>query len=173
MRCAACCQVRRARGWLGAGRVRRSGIWPIVVSMGRVMQTSTLWDFVRREMDPAKSRALKDPRVQPLQVLTIDDYEKVLGLVCAGHDLVSTLSQRSSGPFRERDPAAWLHGDPQAPSDKPRHPTLETRWNRMGDRAVAAVDLTVGLKADSASDDREGPHRGPGRASVRELVSRT
>ena len=118
--------------------------------MGHVMQTSTLWDFLRHEMDPAKSRVFRDARVQPLQVFTVDDFEKVLGLVCAGHDLVSMLLQRSSGRFRERDLGAWLHGDPTALSDKPRHPVLEARWGRMVDRAVEAIDLTIGLKADGS-----------------------
>lgn len=107
-------------------------------------------DFLRHEMDPAKSRVFRDARVQPLQVFTVDDFEKVLGLVCAGHDLVSMLLQRSSGRFRERDLGAWLHGDPTALSDKPRHPVLEARWGRMVDRAVEAIDLTIGLKADGS-----------------------
>jgi hypothetical protein len=125
-------------------------IWPIVVSMGHVMQTSTLWDFLRREMDQTKTRALRDARVQALQILTVADYEKLLGLVCAGHDVVSMLSQRGGGPFRERDFPTWLHGDPKAPSDQPRHPVLEAQWERMSERAVQAVDLTIGLKAEGS-----------------------
>jgi len=121
-------------------------------SMGHVTQTRTLWDFLRQEMDPEKSRALQDARVQPLQILTIADYEKLLGLVCAGNDLVSMLSRRSRGPFRERDLAAWLKDDPKAPSDKPRHPALEAQWKRMSDRVVATVDMTIGLKAADAGE---------------------
>ena len=120
-------------------------IWPIVVSMGHVMQSSNLWDYLRQTIHPDKTRAFQDNRVQPLQVLTIDDYEKLLGLVHAGNGLVRMLSQRSSGPFRERDFAAWLHGDPHAPSDKPRHPVLEARWERMASRAIATADMTIGL----------------------------
>jgi hypothetical protein len=120
-------------------------VWPIVVSMGHVWQTANLWDFIRATIDPDKTRAFNDPRVQPLQVLTIEDYEKLLGLVCAGEDLVAMLSRRSSGPYRERDFSAWLHGDTAAPSDKPRHPALEERWERMGGRVQEAVDLTRGL----------------------------
>jgi hypothetical protein len=130
--------------------VRR--IWPIVVSMGHVMQSSNLWEYLRETIDPDKTRAFQDKRVQPLQVLTVDDYEKLLGLVQAGNDLVAMLSQRASGPFRERDFAAWLHGDPKAPSDTSRHPVLEVRWDSMAKRAVATADMTIGLKPEDSEN---------------------
>jgi hypothetical protein len=130
--------------------VRR--IWPIVVSMAHIMQSSNLWEYLRQTIDPDKTRAFQDERVQPLQVLTVDDYEKLLGLVQAGNDLVAMLSQRASGPFRERDFAAWLHGDPKAPSDTSRHPVLEVRWESMAKRAVATADMTIGLKPEDSEN---------------------
>jgi hypothetical protein len=121
-------------------------IWPIVVSMGHVMQTRTLWDVVRAGLDPTKTASFADERVQPLQILTIADYEKLLGLVTAGSDLPTMLAQRARGPYRERDFAVWLKSDRAAPNDRPRHPELETRWECMGDRALKATDLSIGLR---------------------------
>lgn len=121
-------------------------VWPVVVSMGNVMQTQTLWNFVHTSLDSDKTSSFADQRVQPLQILTIADYEKLLGLVTAGSDLPTMLAQRSSGPFRERDFAVWLKSDRNAPSDHPRHPALEAHWKRMSDRAIAATDLTMGLR---------------------------
>ena len=126
--------------------VRR--IWPIVVSMGHVMQTSNLWDFLRQTVDQDKTRAFQDERVQPLQILTIADYEKLLGLAYTGNDLVPMLSRRSNEAFRELDFAVWLTRDRGAPSDEPRHPVLSARWERMAESVLAATDMTVGLKAD-------------------------
>jgi hypothetical protein len=124
--------------------VRR--IWPVVVSMGHVMQTTHLWEYIRSAIDPEKVRPLRDARLQPLQILTIENYEKLMGLVCAGNDLVSMLARRSSGPYRERDFAVWLRSDPEAPSGQPRHPDLELRWKRMAESVTAGVDTSLGLR---------------------------
>jgi hypothetical protein len=110
-------------------------IWPIVVSVGHVMQTRNLWEYLHEKMDKTKAAPLADRRVQPLQVMDISDYEKLLGLVQAGESLPGLLTLKSNGPYRERDFAAWLHS-PGAPSDKPRLSVLETRWEEMTDRLV-------------------------------------
>jgi hypothetical protein len=133
---------------LDISEVRR--IWPVVVSMGHVWQTSTLWDFLRREMDPNKISAFSNERVQALQILTIDDYEKLLGLVSAGNELAGMLAGRGTSPFRERDFAAWLKGDRSAPSGQPRLPALEKQWERMNTRTRAAMDMSLGLAPPDA-----------------------
>jgi hypothetical protein len=86
-------------------------------------------------MDKTKAAPLADPRVQPLQVMDISDYEKLLGLVQTVQSLPGLLAHKSNGLYRERDFAAWLHS-PGAPSDKPRLSVLETRWDEMTDRLV-------------------------------------
>jgi hypothetical protein len=132
------------------GAVKR--IWPVVVSVGYLLQSPNLWEFLRSSLDPEKSKAFEDPRVQPLQLLTIADYEKLMGLVSIGESLSTMLQRKTSGAFRDRDLSAWLHGDPRAPSDEPRHPALETRWQEMGDRVIAIADMTVGIQADQPAE---------------------
>jgi len=119
----------------GTGISQIERIWPVVVSVGHVMQTRNLWEYLHAKMDKTKAAPLADPRVQPLQVMDISDYEKLLGLVQAGESLPGLLAQKSNGLYRERDFAAWLHS-PGAPSDEPRLSVLETRWEEMTDRLV-------------------------------------
>ncbi len=118
-------------------------IWPVVVSVGHVMQTRNLWSYMRESVDPAKTSSFERSRVQPLQLLDIADYEKLLGLAEAGEDIPEMLARKAAGPFRERDLAAWLHGDRAAPSDEPRPSLLESRWGEIGDRVAQMAKLAA------------------------------
>ena len=107
-------------------------IWPVVVSVGHLMQTAPVWKYVRESIKNDTTSTLATARVQPLQLLDIADYEKLLGIVEAGMSLPEMLARKATGPFRERDFAAWLHGDSAAPSDASRPSVLEKRWEAMG-----------------------------------------
>jgi hypothetical protein len=109
------------------------------------MQTRNLWEYLHAKMDKTKTAPMSDPRVQPLQVMDISDYEKLLGLVQAGESLPGLLAHKSNGPYRERDFAAWLHSQ-GAPSDEPRLSVLETRWEEMTDRLVHEPEPGGGLR---------------------------
>lgn len=135
-------------------------IWPVVVSVGHVMQTRNLWDYLHTKMDETKAEPFGDARVQPLQVMDISDYEKLLGLAQAGESLPGMLADKANGPYRERDFAVWLHS-PGAPSDKPRLSVLKAHWDAMTSRLVhegAAVpptgdaDTTTDARAPTESD---------------------
>jgi hypothetical protein len=106
-------------------------IWPVVVSVGHLIQTQPVWKYVRETVEPETAQALAKARVQPLQILDIADYEKFLGIAEAGTSLPTMLRHKAAGPFRERDFAAWLHGDKAAPSDAPRVSALKHRWDAM------------------------------------------
>jgi hypothetical protein len=69
--------------------------------------------------------------VQPLQLLDIPAYERLLGIVEVGTSLPWMLARKAAGPFSERDFAAWLHGDDAAPSDESRLTVLKERWEAM------------------------------------------
>jgi hypothetical protein len=120
------------------GSVKR--IWPVVVTAGWVFQTPRLWEYVRTTTDPQKTAALADPRVGPLQVLAIDDYEMLMGLPEAGEDLPGMLKRKTMGPFRERDFGPWLSDDPRAPSSDIRLSILNTRWEEMSGRLLQLAD---------------------------------
>jgi hypothetical protein len=111
-------------------------IWPVVVSGSYLMQTPNLWGYIRDAQDPTKTASLNDKRVQPLQVLSIEDFEVLLGLVEAGEKLPVMLARKTHGPFRERDLKAWLHGDKRAPAAKCRMSVINQRWQEIGDRLV-------------------------------------
>jgi hypothetical protein len=117
-------------------------IWPIVVSVGHVRQSRDLWDYLRATMNPTKTASLAQPRVQPLQVMDIEAYEKLMGFLEAGENLPELLTRKSEGPFRERDLPVWLHGDPTAPSEHVRLSVLQARWSEMGAEVNRLVQLT-------------------------------
>jgi hypothetical protein len=107
---------------------------------------------VRESIDPVKTSSFGTARVQPLQLLDIADYEKLLGLAKAGEDIPVMLVRKAAGPFRERNLAAWLHGDRAAPSDEPRPSRLESRWEEIGDRVTQMAKLAT----DATGQDPAG-----------------
>jgi hypothetical protein len=108
-------------------------IWPFVVSASYLRQSEHLWSFIRSTKDPQKTASLEAPTVQPLQVLDIEAFEKLMGLLERGDDVPGLLVRKTSGEFRERDLAVWAAEDPQAPAELPRMKSLEERWERMAD----------------------------------------
>jgi hypothetical protein len=91
--------------------------------------------------------------VQPLQLLDIAAYERLLGIVEAGASLPDMLAQKTAGPFRERDLAAWLYGDSAAPSDGSRPSVLEKRWEAMGIQVQRTSELATSAQ-DRGSDEQ-------------------
>jgi hypothetical protein len=134
-----------------AGRVHLPGvhltnvdrIWPVVVANGYLMQTGDLWAYLDESVDHDKSAALAAPKVQPLQVLDMTDYEKVLSLVEAGEDLAAMFAQKAGGPFWRRDFAAWLNDDPAAPSSEARLAVIQDRWRDIGEELRRAFETVA------------------------------
>jgi hypothetical protein len=122
------------------------------------MQTRNLWDYMRESMDQTKAAPLADSRVQPLQVMDISDYEKLLGFVENGESLAGMLAHKVRGPYRERDLAAWLHSR-GAPSDEPRLSVLERRWEEMTERLVHGSPGAAGA-AIADVEKRQEPANG-------------
>jgi hypothetical protein len=135
------------------GQVKR--VWPVVVSVGHLMQTQHLWEYVRGARDTAKTAPLDEPQVQPVQILDMEDFEKLMALVEAGEELPVLLARKTGGAFRDRDFAAWLHGDRHAPSDKPRLSVLKERWDEMGDLVLQLTRLTHAGGEASTSEPAE------------------
>jgi hypothetical protein len=120
---------------LDLGTIER--VWPVVVSVGNVTQTHNLWAYLRSAIKPETRIALARDRVQPLQVLRIIDYERLMGMVEAGRSLPAMLEHKTSGPFRDRDFASWLRTNPiPGPADA-RLSTIKQRWEEMSDEVLA------------------------------------
>jgi hypothetical protein len=129
-------------------------IWPVVVSVGHLMQTQPVWRYVRETVKADTARTLAKARVQSLQLLDIADYERLLGIVAAGTSLPTMLARKAEGAYRERDFAAWLHGDSSAPAATSRLAVLEQRWDAMGIQVQRANELAA---RDQRSDAGEMP----------------
>jgi hypothetical protein len=56
------------------------------------------------------------------------------------------LARKTVGPFAERDLAAWLSGDPSAPSADSRLSVLETRWKLMSTKLQRTAELAHGAQ---------------------------
>jgi hypothetical protein len=80
--------------------------------------------------------------VQPLQALDAGDYEKLLALAHDGANIAQLLGWKTSGPYRCRDFAVWLHEDKRAPDHTARLPGLKKTFKAMTDELVAVIDET-------------------------------
>ena len=101
-----------------------------------MIQASPLWKFLRGAIQAGTTEVLAIDRVQPLQILQIVDYERLMGMVEAGESLPALLRRTPSGLFRERDFASWLCADPHITSADARLSTLKTRWDEMSQEVL-------------------------------------
>jgi hypothetical protein len=116
-------------------------IWPIVVAVGHLRQDKDLWSYLRSESKEVTRAALAQDRVQPLQVMDIEEYERVMGFLEAGEALPSLFAHRLSSPYRERELPVWFAHDPNAPSSDVRASVLQARWDEMGHEVTRLVAL--------------------------------
>lgn len=129
-----------------------SRIWPVVVTNARLIQNPLLWDFIRGNGDPAKTRVLyDDARVRPLTLMDAEDFEQFCGLIEAGTPAPVILERKTQEPWRERDFAVWLHDDPEAPSHNVRASLVEDIYSRGMDNALKSIDFAAGIQPDNGS----------------------
>jgi hypothetical protein len=114
-------------------------IFPVVVSLGHVWQTHSLWGHLDAVRDPEKCKPLSAPRVQPLQAFDAGDYEKLLALAHNGSNIAELLGWKTSGPYRCRDFAVWLHEDERAPDHTARLPGVKETFAAMAAELTAVV----------------------------------
>jgi hypothetical protein len=130
-------------------------VWPIVVSVGHLIQTRHVWNHLRASVTAETTETLARARIQRLQFLDMTDYERLLGIVEAGTSLPAMLARKTCGPFAERDLAAWLSGDRSAPSADARLSLLEERWEAMGTKLQRAAELVQGAQ-EAMSKEPQG-----------------
>ena len=125
-------------------------IWPIVVSASYVRQSPRLWKYLRSAMDAEKTASLRDPPVRPLQVLDIEAYERLMGLMEAGEDVPNLLARKTASEYRDRDLAVWLNEDASAPAETPRMTLLAERWDAMADEVQ---EMARRVEASKSAED--------------------
>jgi hypothetical protein len=106
-------------------------IIPVVVSAGRLWQTSNLWAHLDRARDTDKCKPFEDERVMPLQALDAGEYERLLALAYHGSPLGELLSRKASGPYRHRDLAVWLKEAKPVADHHVRLPAVEAIFRSM------------------------------------------
>jgi hypothetical protein len=82
-------------------------IWPIVVSGEGILQTPTLWSYLR----PAIENALSWPKIQPLTMFDLEDLEEFAGLIAEGYSGVTILEEKTTAMWHEMEFAAWFRAD--------------------------------------------------------------
>ena len=116
-------------------------IWPVLVTAGNMTQSAPLWDYLGK----TTAGKLTQRGVQPLTLLSVEDYEALCYLIENGHGLIEVLSAKTRPPFAERELAIWLRDDPSAPKNVSGRPKLvENTWHETVERITAAIDFTKG-----------------------------
>jgi hypothetical protein len=87
--------------------VRR--IWPIVVNSEGLLQTPSLWAYLRGETNALA--ALDKQRVQPLTLLDLEDIERLMELISAGNSLIAILENKTRDGWRDREFASWYEAE--------------------------------------------------------------
>jgi hypothetical protein len=106
------------------GEIER--IWPLVVIEGGVTQTALLWDHLDEQLDGA----LRQPGVQRLSVMSVNELEAVAGLVEHGHRLATLLRRWKFGRGRHVDFSFYASKTPGL--EQQHRPKLtQRRWSRL------------------------------------------
>lgn len=79
-------------------------VWPVVVIPSEILQSEPLWAHIETRAPDL----FADARVQPPTLLSIEDYERILGAVEQGHGLPSLLAARNASLYRTMPPASFL-----------------------------------------------------------------
>ena len=108
-----------------------------------------LWDYIREHA----AGMLGQPRVQPLTLLDLDEFELLLGLVEAGASVIDVLRRKADSAFGQLDIHQWLQHDPAAPREA-RPSVMEQRMSDMfldfGDRL--GLDASIARLRDAIHD---------------------
>jgi hypothetical protein len=121
-------------------------IWPVIVTAGEITQTDELWTFIDRE----SGGRLDQPKVQPLTLLDVEDYDQLCALIEDGHSLYHLLDRKLQPAFRRRELAVWLDHDPGAPGQTQPPNMVKATFDRTTARLLDTADFTRGIQARSS-----------------------
>jgi hypothetical protein len=108
-------------------------IWPVIVLEGALAHTPIL----REHLDKRLGKALRQPSVQALSILSIADLERAAGLIELGHRLAFTLQRWKHGSHRDNDFAYFC-----STKESLRRPRRASSVSRRWDRLMAEVHST-------------------------------
>jgi hypothetical protein len=103
-------------------------IWPVVVVPSTILQTDLLW----KHIEATAPRLFERDGVQPPTLLSIEDYERALGVVEQGQGLPWLLGSRLGSVYRTMPPSHFLQ---QRFRGLTRPSFLDAETRRAGERA--------------------------------------
>jgi hypothetical protein len=109
-------------------------IWPILISVGEVIESEALWSFISREAADLFAQA----PAQQLTLLGVEEAETLAAMVAAGDDMVGLLKEKGSGAYRELSWGRWITDTRPTPG---RLPVLEERWQALSAEAVRILQI--------------------------------
>lgn len=114
----------------GACELEHIKIWPVVLLAGEaVFQTPMLWRWIVQRLPPG---ALRDPRVRPPIVCSLDDLDPLLVLVERGEPLPQLLAEFHHSLHATLPPRNWIAATrPLHLSDRPRY--VEAQYRQIMD----------------------------------------
>jgi hypothetical protein len=115
--------------------------WPVLITVGEVVEGEALWSFIKRE-----ATGLRQAICRPLTLLGVDAAETLAGMAASGEGVASILSAKQRDNYGELGFRRWLADTRE--TAPPRLPVLEARWGGMSERMV---DILKPLGCASAS----------------------
>lgn len=106
------CEGQAAPPGIELQHVKR--IWPVIVASDVIFQNPSLREYLQRQggahlaIPTALTRGVT---VQPLLILELEEYERLMGIVQEGHSLVEVLTCCTQPAWVSRGLKAWHHGD--------------------------------------------------------------
>jgi hypothetical protein len=82
-------------------------VWPIIVSPEGIFQTPSLWAHLRAEA----IGALGQPKVQPLTLLDLEEFENLMGLAHQSGAPVDILRMKTAPAWQEREFTTWCKAE--------------------------------------------------------------
>ena len=123
-------------------------VWPVITAAGEVIQNEYVWEWIRRET----TGLFSNPKVQPLVLLDLEDFEVLMGLAEHGLSLVELLRRKTAEPYRDLELAMAVRDDPSVPHDGPfRLTSIERAFETAVERAMEYFDMSKGVPPTPAS----------------------
>jgi hypothetical protein len=134
-----------------------SRIWPVAVTGATLFQSPLLWARLREEIDPTKTASLSGPKVKPVTILNLGEYEQLWAYVEEGYSLSDLLKRKTKPPWRDRDLNHWQQVSMSCPPGQPKPMIIRSVCERGRARLLAEMKDNIAANGSVMADEGATP----------------